>query len=110
MAFFQTTVPAVIKHQGEQMFQLSSERRHAWLKAISREGLNGKKLNNKVSYVLAAPYAYIGPYAYVTSHMGSHMGILIWDANTRMGQQFVPYEYFVCMFYFITGFGCCCYK
>ena len=39
-------LPAVIKHQGEQMFQLSSERQHAWLEAISREDLNGKKLNN----------------------------------------------------------------
>ena len=46
----------------------------------------------------SAPYAYIGPYAYGTSHMR----ILIWDAHTRMGQHFVPYEYFICMFYFFT--------
>ena len=31
------------------------------------------------------------------------MRILIWDAHTRMGQYFVPYEYFICMFYFFTG-------
>ena len=31
------------------------------------------------------------------------MRILIWDAHTRMGQHFVPYEYFICMFHFFTG-------
>ena len=51
------------------------------------------------SWMCSAPYAYIGPYAYGTSHMR----ILIWDAHTRMGQHFVPYEYFICMFYFFTG-------
>ena len=40
-------------------------------------------------HVCSAPYAYAGPYAYGTSHMR----ILIWDAHTRMGQQFVPNEY-----------------
>ena len=39
-------LPAVIEHQGEQMFQLSSERWHTWLKAILREDLNGKNLDN----------------------------------------------------------------
>ena len=50
-------------------------------------------------YGCSAPYAYIGPYAYGTSHMR----ILIWDAHTHMGQHFVPYEYFICMFYLFTG-------
>ena len=50
-------------------------------------------------YVCSAPYAYIGPYTYGTSHMR----ILIWDAHTCMGQHFDPYEYFICMFYFFTA-------
>ena len=44
MLFFR--LPAVIEHQGEQMFQLSSERQHAWLKVIFLEDLNGKNLDN----------------------------------------------------------------
>ena len=63
------------------------------------------KLNpsNLFRFIIAsscsAPYAYIDPYVYGTSHMC----IPIWDAHTRMGWHFVPYEYFICMFYFFTG-------
>ena len=54
-----------------------------------------------------APYAYTGSYTYGTSHTPR---ILIWDAHTRIGQHLVPYKYFICMFYFFTGFDYCCYK
>ena len=62
-------------------------------------GINYKFLSTTLTLTCSAPYAYIVPYAYGTSHMR----ILIWDAHTRMGQHFVPYEYFICMFYFFTG-------
>lgn len=39
-------LPAVLKHQGAQMLELSSERRRAWLAAISRADLTEKKLRN----------------------------------------------------------------
>ena len=57
-------------------------------------------------WVCSAPYAYIGPYAYGTSHMR----ILIWDAHTRMGQHFVPYEYLFACFISLQVFGYCWYK
>ena len=41
-------LPAVIKHQGTQMLQISTERRHAWLRAINREYLTKSKLANIV--------------------------------------------------------------
>ena len=43
-------------------------------------------------------FSVTGPYAYGMSHMR----ILIWDAHTHMG-HFVPYKYFIWMFYFFTG-------
>ena len=55
--------------------------------------------NVYLCYICSAPYAYIGPLAYGTSRMR----ILIWDAHTCTGQHFVPYKYFICMFYFFTG-------
>ena len=39
-------LPAVVKHQGPQMLEITSERRKAWLAAISREDLKGEKLKN----------------------------------------------------------------
>ena len=50
------------------------------------------------------PYAYTirdVPYVYT-----------IWDVHiaTRVGQHLFPYKYFICMFYFFTGFDYCCYK
>ena len=66
------------------MFQLSSECRHAWLKAISREDLNGKKLNNV--FVCGKHFKRLTMFCPIC--------VLIWNAHTRMGQQFVPYEYF----------------
>ena len=39
-------LPAIVKHQGPQMLEITTERRKAWLAAISREDLKGKKLNN----------------------------------------------------------------
>ena len=41
-------------------------------------------------YFVTDPSAYVGPYAYGTSHTR----ILIWDAHTRMGQHLVPYKYY----------------
>ena len=39
-------LPAVLKHQGAQMLELSSERRRAWLAAICRADLTEEKLRN----------------------------------------------------------------
>ena len=39
-------LPAIVKHQGEQMLSITSKQRCAWLKAISRDGLTGDKLSN----------------------------------------------------------------
>ena len=39
-------LPAVIKHQGPQMLELSTERRRAWVAAISRADLTEEKLAN----------------------------------------------------------------
>ena len=39
-------LPAVLKHQGAQMLELSSERRKAWRAAISRADLTEEKLRN----------------------------------------------------------------
>ena len=39
-------LPAIIKHQGQQMLEITSEGRRAWLKAISRDDLTEKKLAN----------------------------------------------------------------
>jgi len=38
-------LPVVVKHQGPQMLEITSERRKAWLAAISREDLKGKRLD-----------------------------------------------------------------
>ena len=42
--FFQ--LPAVVKHQGEQMCSITTMQRCAWLKVISRDGLTEDKLSN----------------------------------------------------------------
>ena len=39
-------LPAIIQHQGQQMLEITRERRRAWLKAISREDLTEEKLAN----------------------------------------------------------------
>ena len=39
-------LPAIITHQGQQMLEISTERRRAWLKAISRQDLTADKLAN----------------------------------------------------------------
>jgi len=39
-------LPAVLHHQGQQMLEISSERKRAWLKAISRVDLTEEKLAN----------------------------------------------------------------
>ena len=39
-------LPAVVKHQGEQMFSIMTQQRCAWLKAISRDDLTEAKLSN----------------------------------------------------------------
>ena len=39
-------LPAVVKHQGEQMFSVTTKQRCAWLKAISRDDLTEDKLSN----------------------------------------------------------------
>ena len=39
-------LPAVVKHQGEQMFSVTTKQRCAWLKAISRDDLTDDKLSN----------------------------------------------------------------
>ena len=44
MRFFR--LPAVVTNQGEQMISLTTERRRAWLQAISREDLTEEKLAN----------------------------------------------------------------
>lgn len=43
-AFFR--LPAVIKHQGQQMLEITTERRKAWLAAICRADLAVDKLGN----------------------------------------------------------------
>ena len=43
-------LPAVIKHQGAQMLELSSERCRAWLSAISRADMTDKRLCLWVSF------------------------------------------------------------
>ena len=39
-------LPAVVKHQGEQMFSVTTKQRCTWLKAISRDDLTEDKLSN----------------------------------------------------------------
>lgn len=39
-------LPAIVKHQGEQMLSITTKQRCAWLKAISRADLTGDKLSN----------------------------------------------------------------
>ena len=39
-------LPAIIYHQGEQMLAISTERRRAWLAAISRGDLTEDRLHN----------------------------------------------------------------
>ena len=39
-------LPAVIKHQGQQMFEITTERRKAWLAAICRADMTADKLEN----------------------------------------------------------------
>ena len=39
-------VPVVVKHQGEEVEELSSERRRKWIAAINRQDLTEKKLEN----------------------------------------------------------------
>ena len=43
-------IPAVIKHQGEQMLAISKKRRQAWIWAISRADLTDEKLGNAFVY------------------------------------------------------------
>lgn len=42
------TLPAHVKHQGEQMDEITARRRRAWLKAISRDDLTEETLKNIV--------------------------------------------------------------
>ena len=44
MHFF--SLPAILRDQGDQMLTITTERRCAWLRAISRENLVGDKLKN----------------------------------------------------------------
>ena len=40
------SLPTIVRDKGDQMLTITTERRCAWLKAISREDLVGDKLKN----------------------------------------------------------------
>ena len=40
-------VPVVVKHQGEEVEELSSERRRKWIAAINRQDLTEKKIGER---------------------------------------------------------------
>ena len=40
------SLPAIVRDKGDQMLSITTERRCAWLKAISRQDLVGEKLKN----------------------------------------------------------------
>jgi len=44
-------LPGIIQHQGQQMLEISSERRRAWLRAISRDDLTEEQLANNNVWV-----------------------------------------------------------
>ena len=83
-------------------------RTESWTEGLTQNGDYWESIVrlDLVLWRCSAPYAYIGPYAYGTSHMR----ILIWDAHTRMGQHFVPYEYLFACFISLQVFGYCWYK
>ena len=72
-------LPAIVKHQREQMLSITTRQCCAWLKAISRDDLTGDKLSNvfvcEKCFVHGKRYNNLGNDVYVL-HLGNDVYVL----------------------------------